>query len=138
MRHLLSHRSGLRDYTNHMFYHTVPGLKAVRNKVFTYQELIDLATAHRSTSKPGTVYGYSHTNFVVLAELIERTDCLLGPAGRSRDLRRDGPEPVLRRPGDRQAGFRATAAHHAGERGRRQTHHDVDGEHVQHHHHHHR
>ncbi|MFF7681045.1 serine hydrolase domain-containing protein, partial [Actinacidiphila glaucinigra] len=50
VRHLLSHRSGLWDYTNDMFYYTVPGFEAVRNKVFTYQELIDLSTAHQPTN----------------------------------------------------------------------------------------
>jgi D-alanyl-D-alanine carboxypeptidase len=71
VRHLLSHRSGLWDYTNDMFFHTVPGFEAVRNKVFSYQELIDLSTAHQPTSVPGTAYGYSNTNFVVLGQLIE-------------------------------------------------------------------
>ncbi|SNT58658.1 serine hydrolase domain-containing protein, partial [Actinacidiphila glaucinigra] len=50
VRHLLSHRSGLWDYTNDMFYYTVPGFESVRNKVFTYQELIDLSTAHQPTN----------------------------------------------------------------------------------------
>ncbi|MET9137071.1 serine hydrolase domain-containing protein [Streptomyces parvulus] len=73
VRHLLSHRSGLWDYTNDMFYHTVPGFEAVRNKVFTYQELIDLSTAHAPTGRPGAAYSYSNTNFVVLGLMIEHT-----------------------------------------------------------------
>jgi D-alanyl-D-alanine carboxypeptidase len=71
VRHLLNHRSGLWDYTNDMFHHTVPGFEAVRNKVFTYQELIDLSVAHGPTNEPGAAYGYSNTNFVVLGRLIE-------------------------------------------------------------------
>ncbi|MEU3794261.1 serine hydrolase domain-containing protein [Streptomyces fructofermentans] len=71
VRHLLSHRSGLWDYTNDMFYNTVPGFEAVRNKVFTYQELIDLSTAHKPNNEPGAAYSYSNTNFVVLGQLIE-------------------------------------------------------------------
>ncbi|MFE0629312.1 serine hydrolase domain-containing protein [Streptomyces sp. NPDC058864] len=71
VRHLLSHRSGLWDYTNDMFYDTVPGFESVRNKVFTYQELIDLSTAHQPTNAPGAAYSYSNTNFVVLGALIE-------------------------------------------------------------------
>lgn len=71
VRHLLSHRSGLWDYTNDMFYYTVPGFESVRNKVFSYQELIDLSTAHAPTNAPGAAYSYSNTNFVVLGELIE-------------------------------------------------------------------
>ncbi|MEU6343440.1 serine hydrolase domain-containing protein [Streptomyces sp. NPDC046977] len=71
VRHLLSHRSGLWDYTNDMFYYTVPGFEAVRNKVFSCQELIDLSTAHEPTNEPGAAYSYSNTNFVVLGEMIE-------------------------------------------------------------------
>ncbi|MGW1542042.1 serine hydrolase domain-containing protein [Streptomyces sp. NPDC002309] len=72
VRHLLSHRSGLWDYTNEMFYYTVPGFESVRNKVFTYQELIDLSTAHKVNNAPGAAYSYSNTNFVVLGQLIEQ------------------------------------------------------------------
>ncbi|CBG67345.1 putative peptidase fragment [Streptomyces scabiei 87.22] len=43
VRHLLTHRSGLADYTNAMFEQTVPGFEAVRNRVFSYQELVDLS-----------------------------------------------------------------------------------------------
>ncbi|MFF4167069.1 serine hydrolase domain-containing protein [Streptomyces sp. NPDC001741] len=71
VRHLLSHRSGLWDYTNDMFYNTVPGFEAVRNKVFSFQELIDLSTAHQPTGAPGAAYSYSNTNFVVLGQMIE-------------------------------------------------------------------
>lgn len=71
VRHLLSHRSGLYDYSNDLFYRTVPGFEAVRNKVFTYQELIDLSTAHALNNEPGAAYSYSNTNFVVLGQLIE-------------------------------------------------------------------
>ncbi|MEY9484380.1 D-alanyl-D-alanine carboxypeptidase [Streptomyces calvus] len=71
VRHLLSHRSGLYDYTNDMFQHTVPGFEAVRTKVFSHQELIDLSTAHPLNHAPGAAYSYSNTNFVVLGQLIE-------------------------------------------------------------------
>lgn len=71
VRHLLSHRSGLYDYTNDMFRQTVPGFEKVRNKVFTYQELIDLSTARPLNNTPGAAYLYSNTNFVVLGRLIE-------------------------------------------------------------------
>lgn len=71
VRHLLSHRSGLYDYTNDMFYYTVPGFEAVRNKVFSYQDLIDLSTARPLNNAPGAAYSYSNTNFVVLGHLIE-------------------------------------------------------------------
>ncbi|MFC5029276.1 MULTISPECIES: serine hydrolase domain-containing protein [Streptomyces] len=72
VRHLLTHRSGLWDYTNDMFANTVPGFEAVRNKVFTYQELVNLSLAHPRTAKPGAAYQYSNTNFVVVGALIEK------------------------------------------------------------------
>ncbi|MFF9203636.1 serine hydrolase domain-containing protein [Streptomyces sp. NPDC014986] len=71
VRHLLGHRSGLYDYTNDMFHDTVPGFEAVRNKVFSYQELIGLSTARPLNNAPGAAYSYSNTNFVVLGQLIE-------------------------------------------------------------------
>ncbi|MFF2791634.1 serine hydrolase domain-containing protein [Streptomyces sp. NPDC058049] len=72
VRHLLSHRSGLADYTNAMFEHTVPGFEAVRNKVFSYQELVDLSLREPRTTEPGVAYKYSNTNFVVVGMLIEK------------------------------------------------------------------
>lgn len=72
VRHLLTHRSGLADYTNAMFEQTVPGFEAVRNKVFTYQELVGLSLAEPRTTEPGVAYKYSNTNFVVVGMLIEK------------------------------------------------------------------
>ncbi|MET9882060.1 serine hydrolase domain-containing protein [Streptomyces sp. NPDC006430] len=72
VRHLLTHRSGLADYTNVMFEHTVPGFEAVRNKVFTYQELVALSLREPRTTEPGVAYKYSNTNFVVVGMLIEK------------------------------------------------------------------
>lgn len=72
VRHLLTHRSGLADYTNAMFEHTVPGFEAVRNKVFSYQELVDLSLREPRTTEPGVAYKYSNTNFVVVGMLIEK------------------------------------------------------------------
>lgn len=71
VRHLLTHRSGLADYTEAMFHRTVPGFEAVRNRVFSYQELVDLSLAEPSTTEPGAAYKYSNTNFVVVGMLIE-------------------------------------------------------------------
>lgn len=59
------------DYTNDMFHNTVPGFEAVRNKVFSYQELIDLSTAKPLNNAPGAAYSYSNTNFVALGAIIE-------------------------------------------------------------------
>ncbi|MFJ3669624.1 serine hydrolase domain-containing protein [Streptomyces sp. NPDC090106] len=72
VRHLLTHRSGLADYTDAMFEHTVPGFEAVRNRVFSYQELVDLSLAEPRTTEPGVSYRYSNTNFVVVGMLIEK------------------------------------------------------------------
>ncbi|MCQ9181268.1 beta-lactamase family protein [Streptomyces sp. IBSBF 2953] len=72
VRHLLTHRSGLADYTDAMFEHTVPGFEAVRNRVFSYRELVDLSLSEPRTTEPGVAYKYSNTNFVVVGMLIER------------------------------------------------------------------
>lgn len=72
VRHLLSHRSGLHDYTNDMFAQTVPGFEAVRNKVFTLQQLLDLSLAEPRTAEPGAAYQYSNTNFVVIGKIIRQ------------------------------------------------------------------
>ncbi|GAA3045191.1 serine hydrolase domain-containing protein [Streptomyces glomeratus] len=72
VRHVLSHRSGLYDYTNDMFAQTVPGFEAVRNKVFSYRELVKLSLAKPLTNAPGAAYSYSNTNFVVAGMLIEK------------------------------------------------------------------
>ncbi|MFD0006941.1 serine hydrolase domain-containing protein [Streptomyces sp. NPDC127178] len=72
VRHVLSHRSGLYDYTNEMFARTVPGFEAVRTKVFTYRQLVNRSLNKARTTKPGGAYSYSNTNFVVAGMLIEK------------------------------------------------------------------
>ncbi|MGW4701202.1 serine hydrolase domain-containing protein [Streptomyces sp. NPDC004285] len=72
VRHLLTHRSGLADYTDAMFNDTVPGFEAVRNRVFSYQELVDLSLREPRTTEPGVAYKYSNANFVVVGMLIEK------------------------------------------------------------------
>ncbi|KOX17407.1 peptidase M15 [Streptomyces sp. NRRL F-6491] len=72
VRHLLTHRSGLADYTDPMFANTVPGFESVRNKVFGYQELVNLSLALPRTTEPGVSYKYSNANFVVVGMLIEK------------------------------------------------------------------
>ncbi|WP_328869094.1 beta-lactamase family protein [Streptomyces sp. NBC_00287] len=71
VRHVLSHRSGLYDYTNDMFAKTVPGFEAVRTKVFTYRQLMARSLARPRTTAPGGAYSYSNTNFVVAGMLIK-------------------------------------------------------------------
>ncbi|WP_329303207.1 beta-lactamase family protein [Streptomyces sp. NBC_00659] len=72
VRHLLSHRSGLYDYTNDMFARSVSGFETVRNKVFGYRDLVKLSLAKPRTNAPGAAYAYSNTNFVVAGMLIEK------------------------------------------------------------------
>ncbi|MGA5873240.1 serine hydrolase domain-containing protein [Streptomyces cinereoruber] len=72
VRHLLTHRSGLADYTDPMFANTVPGFESVRNRVFGYRELVDLSLALPRTTEPGVSYKYSNANFVVVGMLIEK------------------------------------------------------------------
>ncbi|MFG2292812.1 serine hydrolase domain-containing protein [Streptomyces sp. NPDC048603] len=72
VRHLLTHRSGLWDYTEDMFQQTVPGFEAVRNRTFGYRELVELSLSKPRTTEPGVAYKYSNTNFVVVGMLIEK------------------------------------------------------------------
>ncbi|MBC2905673.1 serine hydrolase domain-containing protein [Streptomyces cupreus] len=72
VRHVLSHRSGLYDYTNDMFAQTVPGFEAVRTKVFTLRQLMARSLARPRTTAPGGAYAYSNTNFVVAGMLIKK------------------------------------------------------------------
>ncbi|MFI9803493.1 serine hydrolase domain-containing protein [Streptomyces sp. NPDC052301] len=72
VRQVLSHRSGLYDYTNDLFADSVSGFEAVRNKVFTYRELVALSLRKPRTNAPGAAYAYSNTNFVVAGLLIEK------------------------------------------------------------------
>ncbi|MFD4998299.1 serine hydrolase domain-containing protein [Streptomyces buecherae] len=72
VRHLLTHRSGLSDYTNEMFAKTVPGFEAVRNRVFTNKELVDRSLREPRTTEPGGAYRYSNTNFVLVGMVIEK------------------------------------------------------------------
>ncbi|UXX96899.1 beta-lactamase family protein [Streptomyces sp. AD2-2] len=88
VRHILSHRSGLYDYTNSMFANSVSGFEAVRDKVFTYRQLVQLSLNHARTNAPGAAYSYSNTNFVVAGMLIEKlTGHAVGTEYRDRIIR---------------------------------------------------
>ncbi|MFF7446370.1 MULTISPECIES: serine hydrolase [unclassified Streptomyces] len=85
VRHVLSHRSGLYDYSNDMFARSVQGFEAVRTKVFTYRQLVARSLRHARTNQPGAAYVYSNTNFVVAGMLIEKlTGHSVGTAYQSR------------------------------------------------------
>ncbi|MGW1724079.1 serine hydrolase domain-containing protein [Streptomyces sp. NPDC002306] len=88
VRHVLSHRSGLHDYTNDMFAASVAGFEAVRTKVFTYRQPVALSLRHPRTGAPGAAYSYSNTNFVVAGLLIEKpTGHTVGTAYQNRIIR---------------------------------------------------
>lgn len=88
VRHVLSHRSGLYDYAGTLFARAVPGFENVRNRVFTYRQLMDLSLAQPLTNKPGAVYAYSNTNFIVAGMLIERiTEKSVATAYRNRIIK---------------------------------------------------
>ncbi|MET7288886.1 serine hydrolase domain-containing protein [Streptomyces sp. NPDC005573] len=72
VRQVLSHRSGLYDFTDDLFAQSVSGFEAVRNKVFTYRQLVALSLKKPRTNAPGAAYSYSNTNFVVAGLLIEK------------------------------------------------------------------
>ncbi|WTO38997.1 beta-lactamase family protein [Streptomyces achromogenes] len=85
VRHLLSHRSGLYDYSDDMFAASVSGFEAVRKKVFTYRQLVALSLKKPRTNAPGAAYAYSNTNFVVAGLLVEKlTGQPVGTAYRNR------------------------------------------------------
>lgn len=88
VRHLLSHRSGLYDYTNDMFSSSVSGFEAVRTKVFTFHQLVNRSLRHARTNRPGAAYSYSNTNFIVAGMLIRKlTGHSVGTAYRSRIIK---------------------------------------------------
>ncbi len=88
VRHLLTHRSGLPDYTEAMFRRTVPGFEAVRDRVFAPRELVDLALKEPRT-EPGAAYRYANTNFVVAGMLVEQATG--EPVARAYERRIIGP-----------------------------------------------
>jgi CubicO group peptidase (beta-lactamase class C family) len=68
IRHLLYHTSGLRDYTNLL------ELAGHRNSdTSTQAEVVELITRQKRLNFPtGTVYQYSNSNYVLLAEIIKK------------------------------------------------------------------
>lgn len=67
VRQLLNHTSGLPDYVND------PDLFAgiVQNRIWNPRELVGLAERQPPTSKPGSTFAYSNTNYIVAGLLIE-------------------------------------------------------------------
>ena len=73
VRELLDHRSGLYDYTNDILAGpTIPGYQDFRYKVYDPKALVAQSLSHGSQFTPGSQYGYSNTNFVVLGLLVQQ------------------------------------------------------------------
>ncbi|MFE7504315.1 serine hydrolase domain-containing protein [Promicromonospora sp. NPDC057488] len=106
VRELLQHRTGLSDYGDVLW--ADPGLVA-RSRFADHEpaELVGIATREPLGSAPGTEFGYSNTDYVLLGMLVERVTGngyadelerrVLGPA-QLRDTYVSGHGPWLRRP----------------------------------------
>jgi D-alanyl-D-alanine carboxypeptidase len=86
VRELMNHTSGLADYIDEPFY-----LGLLRDPLKTWQprELVRLAVARPPVFAPGTSWGYSNTNYILLGLIVaavqKRPDALAAPA---REVRR--------------------------------------------------
>jgi D-alanyl-D-alanine carboxypeptidase len=67
---LLGMRSGLFNYTRDLGFNQK--IDAQRGKLWTTSELLDIAYSHQVDFDPGTSFGYSNTNTVLLGMLIEQ------------------------------------------------------------------
>lgn len=70
IRQLLSHTAGVYDHLNDDAFWNRPDNTATR--VWTVEELVDLAAARGPLFEPGSSYGYSNTGFCILGALVER------------------------------------------------------------------
>ncbi len=97
LRHLLSNRSGIEDYIG------LPAYQALQTRRVTHDALIALFRNLPLRFEPGSDYGYSNSNWVLLAEIVERVtrqpferiirDRILTPAG----MRDSGTEWAMAR-----------------------------------------
>jgi D-alanyl-D-alanine carboxypeptidase len=73
VRHLLSHRSGLHDYTAEMLRGPIEETyERIRYQTFTPEHLLGLTVKEPQSAPPGTRFEYSNPNFVAVGMLIER------------------------------------------------------------------
>jgi D-alanyl-D-alanine carboxypeptidase len=73
IRELMAQRSGLYDYLESpQLYSELLSRKTPLREVWTPVQLLRLATSHPLWFAPGTQFGYSSTNFLVLGLIIER------------------------------------------------------------------
>jgi D-alanyl-D-alanine carboxypeptidase len=91
VRQLLSHRSGLFNYTDSLWGGSLEQMYTSRFRIWTPKELLAEAFRHAPYFAPGTAGHYSNTNYIVLGMLIEKvtgksaeqeiTDRILKPLG---------------------------------------------------------
>ncbi len=67
VRHLLSHRSGIANYTDLPTF--FPDVDGDPDRVWTPGEIVDLVAD--TPAQPGAPFAYSNTNYIVLGQLIE-------------------------------------------------------------------
>ncbi len=70
LRHLLSHSSGLFNYTRDDGY--ISGVFAADEPVWTPDQIVDIALAHSPAFAPGTNTGYSNTGYILLGMVVEK------------------------------------------------------------------
>jgi D-alanyl-D-alanine carboxypeptidase len=70
VRQLLSHTSGLFDYTEDEAF--FPTALADPLRYYTPRELVAIGTAHPPTFAPGTSWSYSNTGYIVMGLILER------------------------------------------------------------------
>ncbi len=63
VRHLMTHRSGLRDPDK---------LRRIIRQNFTSADVVDALKSEKIVSKPGEVYSYTTANYAILGHIIER------------------------------------------------------------------
>lgn len=106
VRQMLEHRSGLFDYAN-VLWATPKRVAASRNRDYTPADLVGLFTKKPLQFTPGSRFGYSNSDYVVLGLLVEKITKqryvtalerrVLRPAGLHHTFA-PGHDPKLRRP----------------------------------------
>ena len=93
VRHLLTHTSGLYNYTNDL---TVDGIVRDRHRRWTPEEVVARAVEHPPLFAPGTSRAYNNTGFVLLGLVVEKASrSPYGEAVRQRVLRPLGLDHTL-------------------------------------------
>jgi D-alanyl-D-alanine carboxypeptidase len=76
---LLGHRSGMGDFGNDFGKQLTELVLHDLDRVFSYDEVLDLVRAVPPVAQPGTTYHYSNANYIVLGAILERiTHATLG------------------------------------------------------------